>query len=286
MNTPMNYTPQQQMGCDSYSVPCRVGNWTEDEYMGALMTAEHVAKASSGMLSTQKLQDTVGATLAPVELSTAHPDGMLRFGDAVMLSNAQGGVLAMNAYSRKELSQMAFEVSRTPDETPRERTCFSIQPYGDAPEDGLLRFGMPFMLVAKGCGDDDMYLQSMRYTISNMNYSRSVRGAERKQGVSMVLEPSWQVAWEVVLLNPMELEQLRSEGQPVPANTFLAIRHKSTQTNLCSDTEIVRNHYGTECEVSGFTDVEVTKSQWGIRNSQGVGVSNHWAFTTAAPPEA
>ena len=83
-----------------------------------------------------------------------------------------------------------------------------------------------------------------------------------------------------------ELAQLRSEGQPVPANTYVALRHKSSQTNLCSDTCSLRNQYGVEFEVSGFTDVEVCKAEWGVRNSQGVGQSNHWAFTTAAPPAA
>ena len=75
----------------------------------------------------------------------------------------------------------------------------------------------------------------------------------------------------------------------------------------------MRNQYGLEYEVSGFTDCEVrpppahpdppalhppappptrprslpqvTKGSWGVRNSRGVGASNHWAFTTAAPAE-
>ena len=29
----------------------------------------------------------------------------------------------------------------------------------------------------------------------------------------------------------------------------------------------------------------MTKGSWGVRNSQAVGASNHWAFTTAAPAE-
>ena len=30
-NPQILYTPQQQMGYGGYSVPCRVGNWAEDE---------------------------------------------------------------------------------------------------------------------------------------------------------------------------------------------------------------------------------------------------------------
>jgi len=284
MNPQMNYTPQQVMGHDSYSVPCRVGNWAEDEYMGALLTADHIAKAEKGMLTTQKLQSTLGSACAPTGLTAIHPDGNVRFGDEIMLSNAPGGVLATNPQVREKLSQHAYATSRTMVETPCRRTRFRVVPNSGAPpEDGLLRFGMAFGLVSEGDGGEELHLQSMRYTMANMNISRSVRGGERKNGVSMAVEPSWQTAWEVMLLAPAELAQMRSEGQPVPSNTYVALRHKSSQANLCSDSCRMRNQYGLEYEVSGFTDNEVTKGSWGVRKSQGVGPSNHWAFTTAAP---
>ena len=208
MNPQMNYTPQQVMGHDSYSVPCRVGNWAEDEYMGALLTAEHIAKAEKGMLTTQKMQATIGSAMSPVELTVAHPDGLVRFGDSVMLSNAQGGVLATNPQLREEISQHAFATSRTNpgrEDVPCRRTCFRVVPHsGPAPEDGLVRFGMSIGLVSEGDSGEELHLQSMRYNMTNMNFSRSVRGAERKNAVNMVIEPSWQTAWEVVLLDPQE----------------------------------------------------------------------------------
>jgi len=286
MNPQMNYTPQQVMGHDSYSVPCRVGNWAEDEYMGALLTADHMARGEKGMLTTQKLQSTLGSALTPTGLTVIHPDGNVRFGDEIMLSNAPGGVLATNPQVREKLSQHAFATSRTMVERPCRRTCFRVVPHSAAaPEDGLLRFGMAFGLVSVGDNGEELHLQSMRYTMANMNFSRSVRGAERKNGVSMAVDVSWQTAWEVMLLAPAELAQLRSEGMPVPANTYVALRHKSSQANLCSDTTALRNAYGEEFEVSGFTDSEVVKGSWGVRNARAVGASNHWAFTTAAPDE-
>jgi len=298
MNPQMNYTPQQVMGHDSYSVPCRVGNWAEDEYMGALLTGDHQARSEKGMLMTQKLESTLGSALAPTGLTVIHPDGNLRFGDEIMLSNAQGGVLATNPQVREKLSQHTFVTSRTMVERPCRRTCFRIVPHSAAaPEDSLLRFGMAFGLMSVGDDGEELHLQSMRYTMANMNFSRSVRGAERKNGVNMAVDVSWQTAWEVVLLAPAPLAQLRSEGMPVPANTYVALRHKSSQANLrttldcllrvtthdspltthhspltthhspltsqanlCSDSCSMRNMYGVEYEVSGFTDSEVPPS--------------------------
>ena len=347
MNPQMNYTPQQVMGHDSYSVPCRVGNWAEDEYMGALLTADHMARGEKGMLTTQKLQSTLGSALAPTGLTVIHPDGNVRFGDEIMLSNAPGGVLATNPQVREKLSQHAFATSRTMVERPCRRTCFRVVPHSAAaPEDGLLRFGMPFGLVAVGDNGEELHLQSMRYTMANMNFSRSVRGAERKNGVIMGVEPSWQTAWAVVLLDPAELAQLRSEGMPVPANTYVALRHKSSQvhrhapllatcyccflllaTHDCSPPASRTPRRPTcaatraRCATSTASSTrspgsptarcplplrtpthlsctrsppsshppppppQVTKGSWGVRNSQAVGASNHWAFTTAAPAE-
>ena len=41
------------------------------------------------------------------------------------------------------------------------------------------------------------YLESLRYTLSNMNFSTGVGGAQRKQGVCAVRVPSADTAWEV-----------------------------------------------------------------------------------------
>ena len=53
------------MGYGGYSVPCRVGNWAEDEYLGVLNTADHLAKSSVGALTTQKLGDLICKAVAP-----------------------------------------------------------------------------------------------------------------------------------------------------------------------------------------------------------------------------
>ena len=72
------------MGYGGYSVPCRVGNWAEDEYLGVLNTQEHIAKASTGMLTSQQLSTTLNTALSPAALAPAPSDGVVRFGDCIM----------------------------------------------------------------------------------------------------------------------------------------------------------------------------------------------------------
>jgi len=283
MNPQLHYTPQQQMGYGGYSVPCRIGNWAEDEYQGVLHTADHIKKSESNVLTTQKLGDVIGRALAPATLSAPPADGYIRFGDSLMLSAAQGGVLALNAYKKVESSQEGYLITRTGESgaVPCQRTCWVVEPIGEAPADGLLRVGMRFHLVTQS-DSGPMYLQSLRYCLSNMNYSTGVKNAIRKQGVCAVRSPSTDTAWEVVVLEPSDLAQLESEGKPVLANTFLSLKHCASQANLASDETAVLTKFAMECEVTVFTDNALAKAEWGKRNNARVGIANHWAFTTAA----
>jgi len=272
------------MGFGFYSVPCRVGNWAEDEYLGVLQTSSHVAKEQTGMLSSQQLSGILSSALEPVTLAPAPADGALRYGDRVMLSAALGGVLALDSSNRTELQQEAYSVTRTPDEAGVAcvRTAWTITPSSEAeqpPEDGLLRVGHKFCLSAVGGDGQPLYLQSVRYTLHNLNYAG---GGGGKQGAHAVRERSTDTMWMVTALEPSEIAQMESMGQPVPANTFVALKHASTHALLYSDNTKIRNKYQGETEVSAFAANSTTKSEWGKRIALPVSNGNHWAFTTAA----
>jgi len=283
MNPQLHYTPQQQMGYGGYTVPCRIGNWAEDEYLGVLNTADHIAKSSANGLTTQKLGDLISRAIAPATLTVPPADGFVHFGDTIMLSGAQGGVLALNAYKKVDSTMEGYVVTRTNDAgaVPCTRTCWIVTPVGEAPADGLLRVGMRFYLKSE-CDEGPMYLQSLRYCLTNGSFSAGTTGAQRKSGCCAVKAPSADTAWEVVVLEPAELAQFESEGKPVLANTFVALKHCSSQANLSSDSTQVLTKFGAEYEITTFTDAPLTKSEWGKRNATLVGVTNHWAFTTSA----
>jgi len=276
----MQYTPQQQMGFAAYSLPARVGNWAEDEYITALHTKEHKEKAQVGTLTSSVLSASLGVAASPAELAQAHEDGIVRFGDVVALTSPLGGLVASNTRNRVEISQEAYAVSRTPSGDVTQRCTWVITPIGAPPADGLLRFGMPFQLASTAA--EPLYLQGMRFTIANQGFSNSIRGAVRKEGVFLVYEPSYATQWKAVPLNPTEEAQYRLDGQPVPANTFVALQHCQTLINLCTDSHTQRFDHGVEYSVSLYTDADVTKSEWGVRTSKGLGESNHFAFSSGA----
>ena len=63
----------------------------------------------------------------------------------------------------------------------------------------------------------------------------------RKQGCAVVPAESADALWEVAVLDPSDLAQMESVGQPVPANTFLSVIHTNTQTPLFTSDHPVRH---------------------------------------------
>jgi len=270
------------MGYGGFSVPCRVGNWAEDEYLQALKTQEHFAKESVGMLTSQMLSSTLNSALAPVTLAPAPADGALKFGDTIMLSAAQGGVVAFDTANRVDLAQEAYAVTRTGEANAVacKRTAWTVTPLAGGPKDGLLRIGMPFALSCTGADGRTLYLQSQRYTLHNQNYAGS--GGSGSLAV-VVPALSADTVWKVVVLDPSDLAQLESMNQPVPANTYVSLQHANTCSLLYTATDkFVKNKYNGEYLVSVLTDTSINKGVWGKRIGAAVGAGNHFAFTTAS----
>jgi len=162
------------------------------------------------------------------------------------------------------------------------RTAWTITPSPNktAPDDGVLRIGMDFVLSCKGSDGRTLYLQSQRYTLTNLNYA-GTGGAGA--GVTVVTEMSADTNWQVVVLDPSDLAQFESKGQPVPANTFISLMHTNTCSMLHTDADkYVKNKYNGEYLVSALTGTSITKGVWGKRIGSAVGVGNHFAFTTAS----
>ena len=175
--------------------------------------------AAAHSVTSQQLSGTIGAARAPAMLAAAPADGIVRYGDTVMLSAALGGVLALDTIVRMELPQEAYSVTRTQPAAAVActRTAWTVTPpAGHAvPEDGVLRIGTSFCLEAVGGAGNNLYLQSQRYTLHNQNYSASA--GKRKQGCCVVPSGSADTLWQVRVLDPSDLRQMEAEGAPVAA---------------------------------------------------------------------
>lgn len=91
------YTPQQLAGSLRYGSGVRLGNWREDDEIDDKRMADYIASKEAGDLAVLKKSATLGPQLAPVALSTAPADGIMRFGDTVLVqSKCNDGTLAVS----------------------------------------------------------------------------------------------------------------------------------------------------------------------------------------------
>ena len=226
------------MSSSSYSLPCRVGNWANETALQELRANELFEKTIQHKTTTHILQERHAATSA-VDLPPPHDDGLLRYGDVVMLSSAVGGVVAANEVRRHDHDAELCQLARTaaPLVAPQKRTCWTITPAGASPpsSDNLLRHHKPFYLVAHSAGPEPLHLMGERYTLTNAAYSESVRGGERKNLAAATTAPgSRRALWEVAFLDPRReaMAVLEPELAPVPANAFVALRNVMTQEHI------------------------------------------------------
>ena len=98
-STPVGYlyTPQQLAGSVRYGNKSLLGNWREDNELHDMRMMDYIAAKESNSLMLLKKQGTLGPQLAPAQLSTAPADGIMRFGDRVLVkSQCNDGALAVS----------------------------------------------------------------------------------------------------------------------------------------------------------------------------------------------
>ena len=103
MTTPVGflYTPQQLAGSVRYNSGVLLGNWREDDALGEMRMADHIDHKETGSLALMKKQSKLAPQVQQEALTTAPADGLLRFGDTVLLqSSFTSGTLAVSLGQR------------------------------------------------------------------------------------------------------------------------------------------------------------------------------------------
>merc|ERR1712228_726190 len=77
-----------------------------------------------GSSTTHKLAESISMQ-SEVALAPPHEDGLIHFGDTILLTTALGGTLSANIRTRLEISQEAYQVTRTASDVPMKQTgCY------------------------------------------------------------------------------------------------------------------------------------------------------------------
>ena len=97
-STPVGYlyTPQQLAGSVKYGTGVRLGNWREDNELHDKRMMDYIEEKETMSLTLLKKQGKLGPQLQPAQLSPAPADGIMRYGDVVLVKSAYGGSLAVS----------------------------------------------------------------------------------------------------------------------------------------------------------------------------------------------
>ncbi|KAM9375614.1 cilia- and flagella-associated protein 161 [Pholidichthys leucotaenia] len=261
----------------TYGTKVKIGNWNEDLQLEEEALREHLEKKKRGELAVQRVDFLKENILRPVKLSVTN-DGVLHFGDVVMLVNIGGGNRECSALS---INADINSVTKTPSPgiqapcgisagqavQPCTRTAFIITSVDGSPEGSALHFEQSFALKTTSGFASALYLTSDLQSFQ--------KSAKRSclQEVNLDCSQSFFSWWRIVYFDPQE--RLEYEGQPVPANVKVLIIHcKTNQALAVLGDKVLWTTYGKEYEVTAHTFLDSHKAEQD---------NNHWLLCTGDP---
>ncbi|CAJ1056813.1 cilia- and flagella-associated protein 161 isoform X1 [Xyrichtys novacula] len=250
----------------------KMGNWFEDLRLKEDEKTKYEEEKERGELLYQKMDSLRENMLRPVSL-TVTTDGRVHFGDVVMLVNLGGDNRECSAIS---INADFNSLTKTP--TPGikapcgvsagrniqacTRTAFIITSVDGSPAGSTLHYEQSFALKTT-CGfARGLYLMSDR-----QSFQKCI------QEVNLDEDCSFLSQWKIVHFDPQE--RLENEGQPVPANLKVLIKHcKTNQAIAALGDQVLWTTFGKEYEVTTHTFLDSHKAETD---------TNHWILCTSDP---
>ncbi|XP_053573657.1 cilia- and flagella-associated protein 161 isoform X2 [Bombina bombina] len=247
---------------------------------------DFLEKREKGELLIQKTSSLKKNVLQKVELSVSK-DGILHFGDVVMLLNPENAEDTLSntspVYGNYTLSANPCEnalhakthldapcgVSASPNVKPCARNAFVITSVDGSADGEPLHYGQNFALRMTGEFMEHLFLTSDQKTFLKCSKKSNL------QDVTLTNEPSYQTCWQIVYLDPQM--RMEYEGFPVTANSKVLIVH--SKTNQCL--AVLRKYvlwtfFGKDCEVTAHTYLNGHKAEEN---------ENHWTIITGNPSD-
>jgi hypothetical protein len=253
----MQFTPQQLTGGPKFQHKVRIGNWSEDLELEEIKLKDYLKKKETGSLLVNAKQRQLEESLMKAELSST-PDGLLRFGNTVMLFSHQSkGFMAANPYDAVTKAHEAFVLNTGPNANACVRNVFELvrADSKDGFDDDIVHYGQTFRcrLAPFSRIPTDTYMHSELVT------ALVAAKFSRHQEVSVLAAPTGETLWQI--LYPDTSTRFEMDGEPVPAGSPLCFRHVATGSFLASDEIPYQNIFGTEYEVHCYPYYSLNKTQ-------------------------
>ena len=150
----MQYTTQQLQGGPKYSHKTRIGNWNEDHELDQIQKSNYNTKKGGENLPFAKTLSKYQQSYKQVPWSHS-ADGQVRWGDSVMIQNAQTeGWLVMDTGDKVPNVEEAYNItstSRGQNPGPMTRSIYQLCRVDDVDmfgSDEFIRFGQKVRILS------------------------------------------------------------------------------------------------------------------------------------------
>ena len=223
------YTPQQLAGSLKYSSGVLLGNWREDDEIDKMRMMDHIEAKRTESLVLGKKQQRQAPQLMKVPLSKAPEDGIMRFGDVVLMQSlCNESTLAVSLGQKlsaadSERTDTMYSTFGCNDKDSMARNAIQLVPYDSAAagDNDLIHYGQKVCL--KFCALEE---QGIRGYLASQRSGRSQLSTQliNKQEVYMVdidtPAPSYECVWAIypasmddrVIMNGTRSPVLRSRS--------------------------------------------------------------------------
>jgi len=272
------YTPQQLAGSVRYGSGVLLGNWREDDALDEMRMMDYIESKEAGSLTLLKKQTKLAPQLVPVKLTEPPADGMLHFGDCVLLqSMCNEGTLAVSLGQRlyqadNPEADAMYATYSCPIKGSFSRNSIKFVSY-----DGAGAPGAPVLYGQKVCIEFSSEL-GVRGYLGSMRSGRVQLATQliNKQEIFMQAisreKPPYDCAWEVLPENVDD--RIISQGTPVIAGAPLVLTHCFTNKRLAGVHVPLATDFGQEFGVCAHTYTETGKVNKLMRESKGRPTNN------------
>jgi len=274
-STPVGYlyTPQQLAGSVRYGTGVLLGNWREDNELHDKRMMDYIEQKETTSLTLLKRQGTLGPQLVPAQLSPAPADGIMRYGDTVLLkSECNGGSLAVSL-GQKLVSEDTelYGVFATTATEAMARNAITLSSYDGIPDGEPILYGQKVTLAFSDALPIKGYLSSMRSVRSQLSTQlinkqevcmQSVT-ADRNRAALSPIDCAW-------TFHPSSVDdRIIAQNTEVLAGAPFVLKHHFTNKCLAGLLMTLPTDFGSEGAVCAHTYTEAGKVNKLMRETRG-----------------
>jgi len=237
-----------------------LGNWREDDEVDSKRMMDYIQGKEAMSLALLKKQEMLGPQLTTVKLTQSPVDGVLRYGDTVLLKASMNDGALSVSLGQKLVSPSGgdlFGVFTGPSTEARVRNAIKIVSGDGMPEGEPVTYGSKIYFEFSSNLGVTGYLASARASGTPTATQLINKQEVYMRPIELGSQPLYECAW--TLLPEQVDERIVANGTAVATGSPVVISHCFTNKRLAAVNVGIPTDFGVECGVCAHTYTDTGK---------------------------